>query len=313
VNEEGLPLSQSVVDAFVRTVVLKRDETLDFDVYPFSIPAIRQLHELSLDPRVTLFAGENGSGKSTLVEAIAVAAGFNAEGGSRNMTVSTRASHSVLHRHLRLVRGTHRPRTGYFLRAESFFNVATYVEELHHPGAAAAHGGISLHERSHGESFIALFSNRFGPKGLYILDEPEAALSLRGNLALMRRMHDLVAADSSSSPPTRRSCSAIRVRRFTSSPSTGSPRRRTKRQTSSSPRGHFSTTASSSCITCSRTSDATRQLLAATAALSQRVMLAPSMSAAVRTFSRRLVLPPPSSFFFGSTSTLGGAKKLMAT
>jgi predicted ATPase len=185
-----------VVDAFVRTVVLKRDETLDFDVYPFSIPAIRQLHELSLDPRVTLFAGENGSGKSTLVEAIAVAAGFNAEGGSRNMTVSTRASHSVLHRHLRLVRGTHRPRTGYFLRAESFFNVATYVEELHHPGAAAAHGGISLHERSHGESFIALFSNRFGPKGLYILDEPEAALSLRGNLALMRRMHDLVAADS---------------------------------------------------------------------------------------------------------------------
>jgi predicted ATPase len=69
------------------------------------------------------------------------------------------------------VRGTHRPRTGYFLRAESFFNVATYVEELHHPGAAAARGGISLHERSHGESFIALFSNRFGPKGLYILSE----------------------------------------------------------------------------------------------------------------------------------------------
>jgi predicted ATPase len=130
------------------------------------------------------------------VEAIAVAAGFNAEGGSRNVTVSTRASHSDLHRHLRLVRGTRRPRTGYFLRAESFFNVATYIEELGDPKIAAAYGDRPLHERSHGESFIALVQHRFGPKGLYILDEPEAALSLRGNLALMRRMHDLVAEGS---------------------------------------------------------------------------------------------------------------------
>jgi predicted ATPase len=145
---------------------------------------------------VTLFAGENGSGKSTLVEAIAVAAGFNAEGGSRNVTVSTRASHSELHKHLRLVRGTGRPRTGYFLRAESFFNVATYIEELRDPKISAAYGDVPLHERSHGESFIALVQHRFGPKGLYILDEPEAALSLRGNLALMRRMHELVAEGS---------------------------------------------------------------------------------------------------------------------
>ena len=145
---------------------------------------------------MTLFAGENGSGKSTLVEAIAIAAGFNAEGGSRNVTVSTRASHSDLHKHLRLVRGTRRPRTGYFLRAESFFNVATYIEGLGDPGIAAAYGDRPLHERSHGESFIALVQHRFGPKGLYILDEPEAALSLRGNLALMRRMHDLVAEGS---------------------------------------------------------------------------------------------------------------------
>jgi predicted ATPase len=175
---------------------LKRDEIADFDVYPFSIPAIQELHELALHPQVTLFAGENGSGKSTLVEAIAVAAGFNAEGGSRNVTVSTRASHSELHKHLRLVRGTRRPRTGYFLRAESFFNVATYIEELRDPKIAAAYGDRPLHERSHGESFIALVQHRFGPKGLYILDEPEAALSLRGNLALMRRMHDLVAEGS---------------------------------------------------------------------------------------------------------------------
>jgi len=184
-----------VDDALLRSVVLKRDAVDDFDVYPFSIPVLRQLDELELDPHVTLFAGENGSGKSTLIEAIAVAAGFNAEGGSRNVTVSTRASHSVLHKHLRLVRGTRRPRTGYFLRAESFFNVATYIEELRDPGISAAYGG-KLHEKSHGESFISLVTNRFGPNGLYILDEPEAALSLRGNLALMRRMHDLVAEGS---------------------------------------------------------------------------------------------------------------------
>ena len=177
-------------DALVRSVVLKRDGIDDLEAYPFSIPAIRQLDELRLDPYVTLFAGENGSGKSTLVEAIAVAAGFNAEGGSRNVTVSTRPSHSVLHKHLRLVRGARRPRTGYFLRAESFFNVATYLEDI--PESVAWYGG-RLHEKSHGESFISLVTNRFGPNGLYILDEPEAALSLRGNLALIRRMHDLVA------------------------------------------------------------------------------------------------------------------------
>ena len=180
-------------DALIRSVVLKRDR-VDPEAYPFSIPAIRQLDELELDPHVTLLAGENGSGKSTLVEAIAIAAGYNAEGGSRHMTVSTRPSHSALHEHVRLVRGTRRPRTGYFLRAESFFNVATYVESI--PEAVASHGGRPLHERSHGESFIALVTHRFGPNGLYILDEPEAALSVRGELALMRRMHDLIAEGS---------------------------------------------------------------------------------------------------------------------
>jgi predicted ATPase len=189
-------VTRDVDGAFVRSVVLKRDEVEDFDAYPFSIPAIRTLDELRIDPHVTLFAGENGSGKSTLVEAIAVAAGFNPEGGSRHVTVSTRASHSALHKHLRLVRGTRRPKNGYFLRAESFFNVATYIEELREPGIAAAYGDVALHEQSHGESFISLVKNRFGPNGLYVLDEPEAALSMRGNLALMRRMHDLVAQGS---------------------------------------------------------------------------------------------------------------------
>jgi predicted ATPase len=181
-------------EPFIRAVVVKRDEVPSFDDYPFSIPAIRELNELALGPRVTLLAGENGSGKSTLVEAIAVAAGFNPEGGTRNMTVSTRASHSRLHECIRLIRGARRPRDGFFLRAESFFNVATHIEELDGGGGPPlidSYGGRSLHEQSHGESFLSVVRNRFSPDGLYVLDEPEAALSLRGSLALMRVMHDL--------------------------------------------------------------------------------------------------------------------------
>lgn len=186
-----------MADAFIRSIVLKREQVESFEEYPFSIPSVREMSELELGSEVTLLAGENGSGKSTLVEAIAVALGFNAEGGSRNMSVSTRASHSPLHEFLRVIRGTRSARNGFFLRAESFFNVATHIEQLDQEpsGGApiiAAYGGISLHEQSHGESFLSLILNRFGPNGLYILDEPEAALSLRGKLALMRRMHDLV-------------------------------------------------------------------------------------------------------------------------
>jgi predicted ATPase len=117
------------------------------------------------------------------------------------MTVSTRASHSDLHERLRLVREPRSPRDGYFLRAESFFNVATHIEELDAGPVGGrpiieSYGGVSLHEQSHGESFLSLVLNRFGGRGLYILDEPEAALSLRGQLALMRRMHDLIAEES---------------------------------------------------------------------------------------------------------------------
>jgi predicted ATPase len=187
-----------MAEPFVRAVVLKRDEVESFDDYPYSIPAVRALAELELGAEVTLLAGENGSGKSTLVEAIAVAAGFNAEGGTRNMTISTRASHSPLHEHLRLVRGARRPRDGFFLRAESFFNVATHIEELDDapggPPLIASYGGTSLHEQSDGESFLSVILNRFGSDGFFVLDEPEAALSLRGCLALMRAMHDLAAA-----------------------------------------------------------------------------------------------------------------------
>jgi predicted ATPase len=184
--------------AFIRSVSLVPERVESFDAYPFSIPAVHALREadLELAPGVTFFVGENGSGKSTLVEAVAVAAGFNPEGGSTNFAFSTRASHSPLHEALRLVREAERPKTGFFLRAESFFNVATQVEEIDSEGGLGrklieSYGGVSLHERSHGESFLALVNHRFGPNGLYILDEPEAALSVTGNLALLRRMAQL--------------------------------------------------------------------------------------------------------------------------
>lgn len=167
------------------------------NVFPFSLPAIRALAEidLHLHPGVTFLVGENGSGKSTLIEAIAVAAGFNPEGGTTGMRFTTRGSHSGLHEALRLVRGTRRPSNGFFLRAESFFNVATLVDQLAEEDERFIqhYGGISLHERSHGESFLALANNRFSGNGLYVLDEPEAALSVTGNLALLHRMADLVA------------------------------------------------------------------------------------------------------------------------
>lgn len=164
--------------------------------YPFAIPGIAALvDELALNPAVTFFVGDNGSGKSTLLEDIAAAAGFNPEGGSRNFDFETRNSTSGLHERLRLVRHVRRPATGYFLRAESFFNVATQVERLDAPdqGLLDAYGDRSLHEQSHGESFLALAMHRFAPNGLYLLDEPEAALSPTGCLVLLRRIHDLVA------------------------------------------------------------------------------------------------------------------------
>jgi predicted ATPase len=132
-----------------------------------------------------------------LLEAIAVAAGFNPEGGTTNFQFATRSSESPLVAALRLVRSVRRPRTGFFLRAESFFNLATNIEALDRepgrgPPIIESYGGRSLHEQSHGESFIALALHRFGPDGLYVLDEPEAALSPLRQMSMLRRMHDLV-------------------------------------------------------------------------------------------------------------------------
>ncbi|MBI3439548.1 MAG: AAA family ATPase [Proteobacteria bacterium] len=173
---------------------LIRDENWDAKSYPFSLPVVRGWDRLEFHPRVTFFVGENGSGKSTLIEAIAVATGFNAEGGSINFNFSTRASHSPLYNQLRLAKSPRRRRDGYFLRAESYFNVATNIEELDRDDGPVNsskvmnyHGGHSLHEMSHGQSFMALIEHRFGRSGLYILDEPEAALS--PNRRHARRLH----------------------------------------------------------------------------------------------------------------------------
>ncbi len=167
-----------------------------FTDFPFCIPAIGGLDTIEFDRPVTFFVGENGSGKSTLLEAIAIGMRLNPEGGSRNFRFATRESHSRLSDYLRLARSARRVRDSYFLRAESYFNVATHIEELDRdPGAPRiidSYGGKSLHEQSHGESFFALFMNRLRGHGLYFFDEPEAALSPKRQLAFLSRLHDLV-------------------------------------------------------------------------------------------------------------------------
>ena len=176
---------------FLRSVILARDVVPSFDRYPFSIPAIRDFHQLDLHPRVTFLVGENGVGKSTLIEGIAVAAGFNAEGGSKNFTFSTNDTVSELHDALRLIRGMPREKDGYFLRAESLYNVASEIDRLGE-GLVDSYGGRSLHAQSHGESFMALALNRFRGQGLYILDEPEAALAPSRQMGILVLIHRLV-------------------------------------------------------------------------------------------------------------------------
>ncbi|MCI8553475.1 MAG: AAA family ATPase [Clostridiales bacterium] len=186
---------------YIRRILLEEDAAPEG--YLARLPVVRSLRQnggLELRGPVTFFVGENGSGKSTLLEAVAVAFGFNAEGGSRNFRFSTHPSHSELHRSLRLVRGLP-PRDGFFLRAESFYNVASYIEELDQQPAAAppireVYGGKSLHEQSHGESFLSLALHRLNGEGLYILDEPEAALSPARQLTLLARLHQLARANS---------------------------------------------------------------------------------------------------------------------
>lgn len=175
---------------YLQRVYFHPQKTLDPHTYPLTIPAINDIEKIRFHPDVTFLVGENGSGKSTLLEAVAIAMGFNPEGGSRNFNFSTRDSHSRLSDSLRIVKGIKRPRTGYFLRAESFFNVATEIENIDPGLIQLAYGGVSLHQQSHGESFMALF----GANGFYLLDEPEAALSPTRQLNALARIHQLVNA-----------------------------------------------------------------------------------------------------------------------
>ena len=180
-------------EPFIKDLTILPERVSSFEEYPFSIPTIRHLKRLDFHPKVTFFAGENGSGKSTLLEAIAVCQGLNPEGGSRNFNFATRESHSNLARCLRLGQGMRAMRTAdaFFFRAESFYNVATEAERL-----GKFYGGKSLHAQSHGESFLTLVLNRFFGNGLYLLDEPEAALSPTRQLSFLRGIHDLAEAGS---------------------------------------------------------------------------------------------------------------------
>jgi len=188
------------MDQYIRSVELRRDKISSFSDYPFCLPAIRSLYDLKFHPCVTFIVGENGTGKSTVLEAIAVAYGFNPEGGTKNFNFSSNNTHSELFDYIRLSKGVKRPRDGFFLRAESLYNVATNIDELDSEGRGPriidSYGGRSLHQQSHGESFMAILMKRLSGRGLYILDEPEAALSPSRQMAMISRMHELVSQDS---------------------------------------------------------------------------------------------------------------------
>jgi predicted ATPase len=179
--------------------VLTAPPTPRANTFPFGVPTIASLKKLRFRSRVVFFVGENGTGKSTLLEAIAVASGLAFEGGSRNFRPAPRPefrgqSQEALIGELAdelTLSWRKRPRDSFFLRAESFYNVVSYLEELG-PDAFRSYGGPTLHARSHGESFMTLLVERFSGGGLYLIDEPEAALSAARQLALLVRIHDLL-------------------------------------------------------------------------------------------------------------------------
>jgi len=183
----------------LKKIAILRDRVEDWQTYPFTVPAIAGLQELAVKSRACFFAGENGTGKSTLLEAIAAHYGFGREGGNRNFqNDSTESNHSVdpLVRALRLS-FDRRTGAGYFLRAESFFNTVSHIdaldkEESYSPPLSAFYGGRSLHSRSHGETFFTLLDLKFRRNGLFLLDEPEAALSPQRQLSFIVLIHDVL-------------------------------------------------------------------------------------------------------------------------
>ena len=159
--------------------------------YPYNIPAIQHLNEFEFKSNVTFIIGENGSGKSTFIEAIAVSIGLNPEGGSSYLNYHTYDTHSNLFNDLKLTRGPYRNKDSFFLRAESFYNAASELDRISNKYEMLMNYGGFLHERSHGESFLSVILNRLSGNGLYILDEPESALSINSLYKLMVKMHEL--------------------------------------------------------------------------------------------------------------------------
>jgi predicted ATPase len=176
----------------LKKLSLLRERVTKWSEYPFNIPAIASLDSLEFSSRVCFFVGENGTGKSTLLEAVASHYGFGLEGGNRNFSPHTTASVRSIDPLVDALRLSFTKKTGngFYLRAESFFNVASHVDAL---GASQSYGGKSLHDQSHGESFISLLQNRFTRSGFYLMDEPEAALSPQRQLSFLVLLHDLVA------------------------------------------------------------------------------------------------------------------------
>lgn len=165
--------------------------------YICNLPIIKNFQKINFKNPVTIFVGENGMGKSTLIEAIAVKWGFNPEGGGINFNFQTRRTHSELNKYITLIKTPYHPKDGYFFRAESLYNIASNIEDLdsikcNAPPISDAYGGKSLHNQSHGESFLSIFFKRFLGNGLYILDEPEAALSPISQMSLIIRINELV-------------------------------------------------------------------------------------------------------------------------
>lgn len=177
-------------EIFIRGV---RVDDTDDSSYPFSIPAIKAIESITFTAPVTFFVGENGTGKSTIIESIAIAAGFNAEGGTKNYNFSSFDTTSSLSEHITLIRGSNRESTGYFLRAETFYTTANYAETGTWVGADGPtpilFDGKHIHKQSHGEAFMSIINNF--DRGLYIFDEPESALSPQRQLELLVAINEL--------------------------------------------------------------------------------------------------------------------------
>ncbi|MFC1397965.1 AAA family ATPase [Acinetobacter lactucae] len=172
---------------YLRSLQIKTEMKPDWSIYPFAIPAVNDIEQLSFHPDVTFFVGENGSGKSTILEAIALALGFAEEGGTLNVQLNSASTASNLFQYLRTIKSFKKPKDYYFLRAESYYNIGTYMKELNY---LKSYGG-DIHARSHGEAFFKLFTHKLKGEGLYLMDEPEAALSPTMQFAALSAIHEL--------------------------------------------------------------------------------------------------------------------------